>query len=163
MSESATDPNIMTSKERFDACMMLADFWSGRGDSRREYERRFLFTFCALMVAVVVYLPRNIVSETIVGLGLLGFVLVFLRGNWTAAAKDKVQAWYYVDAAMEIISNPTHRVPEFHKEKKFNDKKIFGWRPFLEDWSQEVQLGVALLFAVAFWSLPQLAKLPQLN
>ena len=64
---------------------------------------------------------------------------------------------------MEIISNPRHEVPEFDKEKKFKEEKKFGWKPFFEDWSQEVQMGIAILFAVAFWLLPQLARLPQSN
>lgn len=41
MSDLATkieEPKFMNPKERFDACMKLADFWSGRGDSRRTYE-----------------------------------------------------------------------------------------------------------------------------
>src|ERR1700685_1886396 len=151
----------MNPKERFDACIKVAEFWSGRGDSRRPYEWRMFLTFCAFMVAMIIYLPRNLVSGFFVSSLWAGFILLFLRGNWTAATKDKVQAWHYADAAMEIISNPNYEVPKFNKAKTFKEK--LRWRDFFEDWSQEVQMGIAFLFGLAFWLIPQLARLPQSN
>ena len=145
-------------KERFDACMKLAEFWSARADARRLFESRMIFGFCALMVAIIVYLPRNAFSIFFVICTLAAFVLLFMRGNWAAATKDKAQAWYFVDAAIEMVADPTFKVNKLSKEKMFKEKLL--WRFFFEDWSQEVQIGIVTLFGLAFWLLPQIARLP---
>ncbi len=43
----------MSSKDRFDACLKLAEFGAGRWDARRQFDWRLTFALWALLVASI--------------------------------------------------------------------------------------------------------------
>ncbi|MGH6771257.1 MAG: hypothetical protein ACRECO_19805 [Xanthobacteraceae bacterium] len=92
-------------KDRFDACIKLAEFWSARADTRRQFEGRIVLGFVAFMTLIIVYTPRDMYTKTSVGIGIAAYILLFLRGNWIASTKDKEQAWYFEEAAESVLSD----------------------------------------------------------
>jgi len=82
------DP-MMNAKDRFDACVKLAEFWAARADHRRPFEWRVLFSFCAFMMLAIVYVPRDFYAKTYVVFVIAAYIILFLHKNWIASMKDK--------------------------------------------------------------------------
>ena len=149
----------MNANDRYDACMRLAEFWSARADTRRQYEWRIVLGFYAFMILVVTYLPRDTYTKAYVTIGIAAYIILFLRGNWVASTKDKEQAWYFVGAAERILSDETYKV----ERRPATFKLLSGHRRWIGaffDWNTRFQILIAGMFLIVFYLLPQLAKLP---
>ena len=142
-------------RERFDACMQLAVFWSGRHDGRRQYEWKVMLAVWALELWAVMYLKRDWLPMLVVPLAVVGYVFLWIRAIWVANENDKRMARHFEFQAEAILSNPDHMLrprPDWVR----GSQKYVG---FLRDWAMLFQIIVSVFLAALVYLLPQLSRL----
>lgn len=134
----------MTSKERFDACMALANFGASRHDGRRQYEYRVSLAYWAFLIAAIGYLKRPAFSCQIGLIGAAAFLLytfVWLRGAWVANCDDKRFSFHFSGEAQKILRDARH-IPHDRPEfiKRPSGRWLYG---FLFDWAMVLQVALS--------------------
>lgn len=141
----------MEQKEKFDACMQLAEFWSGRHDQRRQFEWKVALGLWAVIIGAIGYheklgwrcvgfIPVWPALSVIV---FLAYIFLWLRPLWDRNRRDRDQAFAAESAARSVLANPCY-APVF----KENDDVDVSWLRFLKDWStffQALATGILLI------------------
>ena len=128
----------MTEKERFDACIKLAHFWSGRFDSRRQYEWKISLGFWGVLLAAIRFrdatkqiLPSSpCLLALILGAVFLYFWLGWLFPLWKRNHFDKAQGFHYIEQGEQLITDPMHKIRTADRlqiEKEANGKFVLQW------------------------------------
>lgn len=138
----------LSPKEKFDACMKLADFFRELWESRRGYEWKIAFGLWGLLAAATVTLRgRGGLPGYMVVVIVLVFEFGWLWNLWDRSDKEKKAGKHYRAQAEEIMIDPSHEVALYDwKEQSPFRAKI--WE-FATDWSMQFQLIVTLLLALA--------------
>ena len=89
-------------KDRYDACMKLADFATGRWDARRSHEANLSFAIWA-MIAAAILCVRAEQFPWGIGAGLVFLHVVWLRATDIRNRSDGRIAWNCVRAADEVL------------------------------------------------------------
>ena len=133
-------------KDKFDACMTLAEYAAKNFHKRREFEWKVTLGSWALLVATIAFVQQNpqgpvatAVPSWSVFLSVIAFAFFWLRATWVANDNDKSLAHHFLYAAEAMLHDPPlqtlgKRPP---KLKIWNAKWWFG---FLTDWSPWFQL-----------------------
>lgn len=135
--------NEMSTREKIDSCMRLADSAASRFDRRREVEWKMVFAYWAI---VILSLKSDFKSLTIPieawWISALAFIVVYLRGVWVANRKDKNRYEWLRNNATALLLNPSANWIEEPKEITW--RRRIWWIDFLFDWNSIWQIAVTL-------------------
>lgn len=139
----------MDAKERFDACMQLANHGAGRHDERRDYEWKVALGLWALIGAATIYrdkwstqLPVWLIAA-LCAIVLGGYGRLWLYRLWKANAFNQKDDVHFRAQAIEILKNPSHTPTDFN----FATEDVSFLR-FLKDWSMRFQLFATALLLI---------------
>jgi hypothetical protein len=151
----------MNSKERFEACLKLAEHAQKNFHTRREFEWKVTLAYWALLVAAIastLHAPIEMAklphSATLFGvwISVLLYAFFWLRGTWVASQNDKLRADHFFNEAEQMIHSdekPRHGPP---KVTRYSCEWCFG---FLGDWAPIFQLMTSIgLASVLCFVLP---------
>jgi hypothetical protein len=143
-------------KDRFEACLKLADFWSGRHDARREYEWKVSLGFWGVLLAAIHYggdtkkvFPSSpcLLLLTLAGVFLF-FLLFWLFPLWQGNYKDQKKWLHYSQQSRELLANPNY-VVEAADEVKIKAEATF--LKFIVDWAMFFQAGTTAALLIVLW------------
>lgn len=154
MPTTAADPAAtsmgMSEKERFDALMMLAEFWTGRIAARAMWERQFSFGLWAGLAAAIYAIkmrpPDWELGATLVLISVF-YTFGWIRPVWERTESDHRHAHCERTDAQRLLDPSIERSPF---EPIAKGETIFGW---LEDWASKAMVGVTIGMCVAAFFL----------
>lgn len=139
-----TENEGMTQNEIVTACLRRAEFSKDLFNTRRSYEWKIsLGLWAAILGSVTVFKGHSI--PMIVGI-LIGVIVIsvhtflWLKPLWEKNKGDQGRAFHYVDEAVSVLIDPSHKVTEY-------EKKHYRFWEFL-DWSVSFQITVTILLLV---------------
>lgn len=145
----AEDPSQQTlsAKEKFDACMKLAEYFLEMWESRRGFEWKIAFGLWTLLGAATVTLRgKGGLSLYMVVTIVLVFEFGWLWNLWSRSDTEKRAGKHYRDQAEQMMKNRAQSIVPFAYEERPFRHKI--WE-FAKDWSMQFQLIVTALLAWA--------------
>ena len=140
----------MTDKERFDACIQEADFWTGRHDQRRQFEWKVTLGLWALILSGIAYREKLgtrpwWVWVLVASVSFLLYYRFWLYPLWRRNQQDRQQGFHYANQGVEILANANHQ------PTKIDYQTIdVAWTTFAMDWAQFFQAAATLLLLVLF-------------
>lgn len=137
----------MTDKERFDAYMKLADYWTARGNARREIQWKVNLAFWALMVAAIYSIktrpPEGLLVETLAFAAFV-HVWVWVTRIWMADYGVRHTAVTNVEMARAILEG---------REPRESKRLTPSMLDFFADWQAATQVLTTLLLLFAAYYL----------
>lgn len=103
----------LSTRERYDGCLRLADHWYNRFQSRRQFEWKVAFGLWTLLLAGIRFLreQNNLLPKSFfIAVG-LAYSFLWLRGLWVANESDKQMANHFATQAQQILREPDYRLP----------------------------------------------------
>jgi len=151
----------MAEKDKFDACMQIAEYAAKNFHGRREFEWKVTLGFWALLAAAIAFVQHDqqgIVAKAIphwlVPASVVGFLFFWLRPIWVANDNDKSMAHHFLFEAERILHDPKRTLG--HCPPKISVKTIKWWIGFLTDWSLLFQsITTGFLAVILYLILPQ--------
>lgn len=148
----------MDGKDKFDACMMQANYGADRHDHRRDIEWKVTLGFWALIAAAAIYLDKwshGLRGWTLIIIYLVAFFTyarLWLYHLWKANAYDQALAKHFRQQAAKLFLDPKDEVLDLD----FSLINV-SFRSFLKDWSMRFQLvgTVAFLAFLVFVAWPR--------
>jgi len=144
----------LSAKEKFDACMSLADYFLRLWDARRGYEWKVAFGLWTLLGAGTVTLRgKHGINEYVAAIPVLVFEIFWLWPLWNRANDEKRMGAHYREQTEAILANPEHLI-----QRPTSKKSLFRriWS-FICDWSMLFQLITTGFFA---WALFHFNNMP---
>jgi hypothetical protein len=145
----------MSPKEKFDACIKLAEFGAGRWDARRQYEWKITLAIWALLAAGIGQ-TSNFNFPWWYGVLVIAGHAFWLRNLWLANQYDKDIMTTFQRGAEKLLEN--HVVFKPPKKWRIKEWMLGIWLlrrsiAFLIDWSVVFQLGVTIFLVMVFYTL----------
>jgi hypothetical protein len=149
----------MEQKDRFDACLGLAEFSSKNFHGRREFEYRVTLAYWTLLAAAIVVvghapddIPKSVPRWAAIG-SVLAYTFLWVRGTWVANENDRISANHFRNAAEKIIHDPDYVPAEQPTKIGVCDHRWwFGFLGSLPRWFQ--LLTSAALATILFFAMP---------
>jgi len=138
----------MSPKEKFDACMKLADFGTRRWDARRHFDWRFTFATWALLAAVLGFVTAA-EFPVWVGAGIIFLYLDWNRNVWLRNRADAKITWNAIQAANNLLNQ--HDIEIVSECPPAPKKRKPGRLAFMNDWSGRIQIFVTIAFVFLFY------------
>gem|GEM_PF-1046747 len=145
----------MTPKERFEACVKLAEFSATRWDARRAYEWKLSLGLWALLAAAI----HSFRVDTIplwLPLVVFAMYLFWMNNVWWANYLDRMMMRTYREYATKLLNEDGEIHVDKHRPKLPRwlavHPKINRYLGFLVDWATLFQITVTgLLVWLAYW------------
>jgi hypothetical protein len=143
----------MDQTQRFDALMKVADFWTGRHDTRRDFEWKVTLGLWAVILGGISYheklgWPRLVCMPVFPVVSAAVFLLYWrgwLRPLWVRNAQDRSQAFNAVEEAKKVLLDESHS-PKLLKHTDIDT----SWHLFITDWSMSFQSVATIILLVLF-------------
>ena len=144
----------MTPKDRFDACMKIAEYGAHNFHGRRNFEWKVTLGFWALLAVSIAFVKQDPAWMAqrpnllwFAPAGVVGYIIFWLRGIWVANANDKAIANHFLFEAEKILRHPGH-MPVKLPAKISGRRWLIG---FLTDWSVLFQIITTAFLALIFY------------